>query len=67
MSNIPMDIPHVMVSIYPNPTKYGSFVVELRNDDTNEFFEGKAFTYDGLQPKIGGSGHTYHKRISRKN
>ena len=80
MSDIPIDIPHIMVSKYPNPTKYGSFVVELQNEDTNENFkcympayiakeyqEGKVFIYDGLQAKNDGSGHTYHRVMWRKN
>ena len=79
MSDIPIDIPHIMVSKYPNPTKYGSFVVELQNEDTNENFKcympayiakeyqaGKVFIYNGLQAKNDGSGHTYHRVMWRK-
>ena len=74
LSEIMIDVPHIVVDKDPNPTRHGSFVVEVRNEDTEEILQcympkyiaknctiGKVFFYKGLHAKDDNSGHTYHK------
>lgn len=73
MGDIARLVPHVVRFKEDKPTRYGSFVVTVVNEDTDEEFRvymppyvadraavGVRFVYAGLQKKIDGSGHTYH-------
>ena len=79
LSEVPVNVPHHWIYRYPNPTRYGSFVVEILNEDTEEIYrcympeyiaergsEGKIFTYEGLENKTDGSGHSFHKVVFLK-
>ena len=61
LTDIPVDVPHLWGYTYPNPEPDGSFVVIVKNIDTNEEYrcyvpvyvvnrgrEGKLFVYEGL-------------------
>ena len=78
-SQIPVNVPHEWVCMDRNPTRYGSFVVEVQNKDTNEIYrcympkylaergsKGKIFVYEGLKKKTDGSGHSFHKVVFLK-
>ena len=61
LTDIPVDVPHLWGYTYPNPEPDGSFVVIVKNIDTNEEYrcympvyvvnrgrEGKLFVHEGL-------------------
>ena len=61
LTDIPVDVPHLWEYMYPNPKDDGSFVVVVKNADTNEEYrcympvyivnrgrEGKLFVHEGL-------------------
>lgn len=76
LADLPINVAH---SWDPNPTRYGSFVVEVLNMDTDETCRcympkyiagrgsrGKMFVYEGLENKSDGSGHSFHKVVFLK-
>ena len=79
LAELPVNVPHSWVHMDPNPTRYGSFVVDIKNLDTNETYKcympkyianrgygGKLFVYEGLEKKTDGSGHSFHKVVFLK-
>ena len=76
LGELPVIIPLSWVYMDPNPTRYGSFVVNIKNLDTNEKYKcympkyiagggctGKLFVYEGLEMKTDGSRHSFHKVV----
>lgn len=70
--NLPVNVPHVFISVESKPTKYGSYVAVVKNEDTDEKLRyympeyitkyaqpGKRFIYDGLKKKSDGTGYAY--------
>ena len=73
LSELPQLVPHVYKGSDSKPTKYGSYIATVVNDDTDEEYKvylpkyvfdralpGKRFVYSGLIKKTDGSGHSYH-------
>ena len=68
ITDIPVDVPHLWGYRYPNPEPDGSFVVVVKNVDTNEGYrcympvyvvnrgrEGKLFVYEGSKKRKHGN------------
>ena len=73
------DIPHRIVRVNKTPTKYGTYVVTVFNEQLENEYEvympaylinnakaGDRFVYDGLKTKSDNSGHTYHSVYWKK-
>ena len=73
LSQVPLLVPHVYRGMNTRPTRYGSFIATITNEDSGEEYEvympkyiadralpGRRFIYCGLEKKSDGSGHSYH-------
>ena len=76
LTELPVNVPYSWLLMGLKPTRYGSFVVDIKNLDNNEECKcympayvvnrggkGKVFVYKGLVKKTDGSGHSFHKVV----